>query len=249
MRCRWLLANLLWLAATAIAGGSANYAREDRWASEIVPAVVVGEPVYLATPERPRVLALYTEVARAKVGIVLFHGAGAHPDWGVIGALRARLADAGFATLAIQMPVLDADAPGAAYAELFPEAGDRIAAGIAFLRGRGIAAVAIVAHSMGAAMANAYLAQSGVAKIDAWVPIGMQVDFAAPPREPVLDVMAEHDLVEVFKAAPSRSMKLPHDACSRQITFAGADHYFGGSEAALAVALAPFLARAFARSC
>jgi alpha/beta superfamily hydrolase len=249
MRRRWLLAILLFFAASAIAGGSANYAREDRWASEIVPAVVVGEPVYLATPRRPRVLALYTEAAGSRAGIVLVHGAGVHPDWGLIGALRTRLADAGFTTLAIQMPVLDADAPGAAYAELFPEAADRIAAGIVFLRSRGIDAIAIVAHSMGAAMTNAYLASAGAAKIDAWVAIGMQVDFVAAPREPVLDVIAEHDLVDVFKVAPARSATLPRDACSRQITFAGADHYFGGSEAALAAAIAPFLVRALAKGC
>ncbi len=38
-------------------------ARELRWAEEVAPQVVVGEVVWLATPQRARVLALYADVA------------------------------------------------------------------------------------------------------------------------------------------------------------------------------------------
>ena len=39
----------------------------------------------------------------------LVHGLGIHPDWGLIGALRSDLPDAGYTTLSVQMPVLAAD--------------------------------------------------------------------------------------------------------------------------------------------
>jgi hypothetical protein len=235
------------------ASGGADYAREERWAQEIVPAVVVGEPVYLVTPSRPRVLALYTEAVKpgsgATRGVIIVHGIGVHPDWGLNGGLRTGLAEAGFATLSVQMPVLAADASRDAYAALFPEAGERIAAAIGFLHDRGVTRVAIVAHSMGAVMADAYLATAATTTIAAFVPIGMQTDFSAPPRVPVLDVAADNDLPQVREALPKRAPKLPHDRCSKQIVIAGTDHYMENRQKELVAAIAPFLKRALAGDC
>lgn len=250
-RCTGAIAALAAFAGSA--SGGADYAREERWAQEIVPAVVVGEPVYLVTPSRPRVLALYIEAAKpgdaATRGVIVVHGIGVHPDWGLIGGLRTGLADAGFTTLSVQMPVLAADAPRDAYAALFPEAGERIAAAIAFLRDRGVGHIAIVAHSMGAAMADAYLATRATVKVDAFVPIGMQIDFAAPPRMPVLDVAAENDLPQVRDGLPRRAPKLPRDTCSKQIVIAGTDHYMENRQNELVAAIASFLKRALAGGC
>lgn len=228
----------------------ADYAREDRLVAEIVPAIVVGEPVYLATSRRPSVLAIFTmPEAKPVGGAVIVHGLGVHADWGLINGLRTDLSDAGIATLSVQMPVLAADALRADYAALYPEAGERIAAGIAFLRGRGIGKIAIVAHSLGAVMADRYLASSGGSGVAAWVPIGMQGDFAAPPRQPVLDVIAQNDVPEVLDVAPSRANGLPRDACSRQITVRGTDHFMANRRNELAQSVAPFLARAFDARC
>ena len=136
------------LLVDACAAG-ADYAREDRLVAEIVPAIVVGDPVYLATSRRTSVLAIFTMPDVKPVGgAVIVHGLGVHADWGLINGLRTDLSDAGIATLSVQMPVLAADASRADYAALYPEAGERIAAGIAFLRGRGIGKIAIVAHSL-----------------------------------------------------------------------------------------------------
>ena len=78
------------LAASALAAGNgADYAREERWAQEIVPSLVVGDAVYLATPARERVLAILTVPPGAPAGgVVIVHGLGVHPDWGLIGGLR-----------------------------------------------------------------------------------------------------------------------------------------------------------------
>jgi pimeloyl-ACP methyl ester carboxylesterase len=228
----------------------ADYAREDRLVAEIVPAIVVGDPVYLATSRRPSVLAILTMPEGAPVGgVVIVHGLGVHADWRLINGLRTDLSEAGIATLSVQMPVLAAEASRADYAALYPEAGERIAAGIAFLRSRGIGRIAIVAHSLGAVMADKYLAASGGNGVAAFVPIGMQGDFTATPRQPVLDVIAQNDLPEVLDVAPVRATSLPRDACSRQITIPGSDHFMANRRKELAQDIGPFLARVYDARC
>lgn len=51
-------------------------------------------------------LALYTEAPSPNGSVILAHGLGVHPDWGVIGTLRVRLADRGYNMLSLQMPAL-----------------------------------------------------------------------------------------------------------------------------------------------
>jgi len=226
-----------------------DYVREGRWAQEILPSLVVGDAVYLATPARARVLALLTEPAAAAGAVVIVHGLGVHPDWGLNGALRANLADAGFTTLAVQMPVLAAGATRDDYAVTLAEAGDRIDAAIAYLRAHGARKVAIVAHSYGATMVDAYLARPDAQPIDAWAPIGMLARFRVPPKEPVLDIVAERDFSEVNAAAPLRKSALPADACSKTLTIAGADHYFQSAAKVLSETIAAFLAQVFSGRC
>jgi alpha/beta superfamily hydrolase len=239
----------LFAAASAAAAGI-DYEREERWAQEVEPAVVVGDVVYLATRERPRILAILTAPPTASKGtILLVHGLGVHPDFGMIGAMRTRLADAGYTTLSVQMPVKAAGATRDDYRDTLPEAGERIAAAIAHLRGSGSGKLAIVSHSLGAGMVNAYLARPDARPIDAWVPVGMFGSFAAKPKEPVLDIVAEREIAPVEETAPARPAALPKDGCSKQVTIGGADHYFERQQAELAAAIADFLRRAFAGEC
>jgi alpha/beta superfamily hydrolase len=231
----------------------ADDAREDRWAQEVAPQVVVGEVVWLATPRRAKVLALYTEVSTEvklrKGGVIIVHGLGVHPDWGLNGVLRTQLADRGFATLSVQMPVLGAGATREQYRALYPLAGERIAAALRDLRGRGITKVAIVSHSLGAGMVDAYLTRPDALPIAAWVPVGMLVDFSQAPREPTLDVVAGNDFPEVLASVKLRMPRLPRDRCSRVVTVAETDHYFERATEALNAAIVPFLDRAFAGDC
>src|SRR5438046_3779411 len=170
-------------AASTAAALAVDYAREERWAQEIVPSLVVGDAVYLPTPARARVLAILTVPAGpAAGGIVVVHGLGVHPDWGLIGGLRTGLAEAGFVTLSVQMPVLAADAARDDYIPALPEAAERIAAAVDYLRAKGVAKVAIVSHSLGASMANAFLARPGAPAIDAWAPGRMFGAFAVAPE-------------------------------------------------------------------
>jgi pimeloyl-ACP methyl ester carboxylesterase len=240
----------LGLVIASVAADATDDSREDRWAEEILPSIVVGDPVWLGTPSRKRVLALLTVPATAPKGaVIIVHGLGVHPDFGMIGGLRSRLADAGYATLSVQMPVLAANTPRDNYGVTLPAAGERIAAAIMLLRARGFAKVAIVAHSFGATMVDAYLARPDAQPIAAWVPIGMLVDFTSPPREPVLDLRAADELREVTATAPLRALRLPADICSRQLAIDDADHYFEHRQSELTSAIANFLDRVFAGKC
>ncbi len=246
---RLTVAGMIVLVAAAGAFAAPDYAREERWASEVVPGIVVGDAVWLATPSRARVLALYTEAPGSKGGVILVHGLGVHPDWGLIGGLRTGLADAGFTTLSVQMPVLAVEAPRDAYAALQLEADERIAAAVAFLRAHSTRRIAVVAHSVGASMVNAYLASRNATRIDAFVPIGMWGEFAVAPREPVLDLTADGDFPQVRESSPRRRTMLPRDACSAQVVIAGADHYMANRNKELVAALVPFLQRALMATC
>lgn len=244
----------LWLALLLLAfaqhGLAADYAREERWAQEIAPAIVVGDAVYLSTAARAKVFAILTAPSGApKGGVVIVHGLGVHPDWGLNGSLRTRLADAGFVTLSVQMPVLAAGATRDEYRITLPEASERISAAIRYLNEKGVARIAIVSHSLGATMANAYLARPDALAIAAWVPIGMFGAFDATPKEPVLDIIAERDFDDVRVAAKRRARDPLPAACSRQLTIADTDHYFDNRQAELAAAIAAFLERALGGTC
>lgn len=237
------------LGATVACAATADVARETRWAEQIVPQLVVGDAVWLTTPRHPRVLALYTEPAKAtREAVIVVHGMGVNPDWNLIGVLRTALADRGFATLSVQMPVLAADARSAEYRTLFPDAGERLTAAVSWLRAKGYARIAIVSHSMGSAMVDAWLA-SAPPGVDAWVPVGMMDPFTAPPREPVFDVVAERDFPEALAASKARKTQLPRDACSGALVVSNTDHYFGDAAPRLAEAIAPFIARALGGEC
>jgi alpha/beta superfamily hydrolase len=241
---------LSWMVTAGAQPAAPDREREERWAREVAPQVVVGDVMWLATPAHAKVLALYTAAEGARVGgAVIAHGAGVHPDFGLIGALRAALPERGITTLSVQMPVLAAGVSRDAYVGLYRNAGERLDAAIAALRAQGIANIAIVTHSLGAAMADAWLARAETPPIAAWVPVGMLVDFARAPREPVLDIVAQRDFPEAFSSAKLRQPRLPRDACSRAIVIADTDHYFENAAAPLAKAAGDFLVEAFAGRC
>src|SRR4051812_20970483 len=137
MRTTVRLSLLLLLLGPALLQAQPDYAREQRWASEITPALVVGEAIYLQQKSGHRFLALYTAVPKAGRAVIVVHGLGVHPDWGLIGALRTGLADDGYTTLSVQMPVLAASALGEEYPALFTDAADRLATAVNFLTGKG----------------------------------------------------------------------------------------------------------------
>lgn len=215
-----------------------NYAREKRWAEEIVPALVVGEAVWLEAPRTEKFLGIHTEVKDAKAAIVLAHGLGVHPDYGLIGQLRTRLADAGYTTLSIQMPILAADAPAARYPVLFWEADARFAAAVSFLWRKKHRRVVLVSYSMGSRMANHYIVAHPRVPLSGWISLSISNgEFAGLKRMsfPVFDVYAENDSDLVLKGVEKRAAVLKRMRGSSQAMVFGTDHQFAKKEKELAL--------------
>lgn len=235
---------LVILCVSGLACAQADYAREQRWADEITPAIVVGDPVRLEASGR-KFLALHTPRPGAHAGVVVVHGMGMHPDWGLINPLCSGLADQGYITLSIQMPVLAADADGAQYPPLYPEAAARLKAAVAFLRSRGTKKIAIVSHSLGARMTNFFLNGGHESGVDAWVAIGLSGEFSRPEtlKAPILDLFGETDFPAVLQNAEKRAAVLRTVRGSAQAQIAGADHFFNGRESELVRHVRMFLDR------
>lgn len=230
---------LLLLALAAGLAQAADYAREKKWADEITPGIVVGEPLYLDAAGH-KFLGLYAEAPKARAAVIVVHGLGVHPDWELIGVLRSQLAERGYTTLSVQMPVLAADAKAEQYPSTFDEADARLQAAAVFLKARGYGRVAIVSHSMGSRMSRHYLAGHPDASIAAWVAIGMPGDGYRGIRVPVLDLYGERDMPAVLAGAKQRAASLQVKG-SRQIAAPDADHFFNNRDAELIRDVAGFL--------
>lgn len=225
----------------ALAEPVADYAREKKWADEVVPGLVVGDPVYLQTPRgHHRFLTLFTPVEGTDKAAIVVHGLGIHPDWGMVGTLRTELADRGFTTLSIQMPILAADAKGEDYPPTFPEAAERIAEAVGFLKAKGYTQIAIVSHSMGSRMSLVYVSGKPDPAVRAWASLGISAGDYKSLQLPVLDLYGDNDLPPVLANAGMRKQSFTV-AGSRQVMIGRADHFFTGREAEMVAAVADFL--------
>lgn len=210
-----------------------DYAREKRWADQIVPTLVTGEAVWLEAPRTQKFLGIYTEAPNAKGAIILAHGLGVHPDWGVIGELRTRLAEAGYTTLSVQMPILAAEAPAARYPVLFWEADARFAGALTYLRRKHYDKIWLVSHSMGSRMANHYVSAHPQVPLAGWISLSISSGDLGPFKRikfPVYDVYGERDFEAVLKGAPKRAATLKGLRGSSQTMVFGADHFFEKKE-------------------
>ncbi|MCA1926282.1 MAG: alpha/beta hydrolase family protein [Thiobacillus sp.] len=238
----WSLDGIL-LCAWPLAGFAAgpDYAREAKWADEVVPGLVVGDPVYLQTPRgHHKFLTLFTPVAGSKQAVIVVHGMGIHPDWGMVGTLRTELADRGFTTLSIQMPILAADARGEDYPPTFREAAERIGGAVAFLKAKGYAEIAVVSHSMGSRMSLEYFKGKPDPVVKSWASLGPSFNRYERVKLPILDLYGDNDLPAVLGNAGSRKRSLVNPA-SRQVEVAKTDHFFTSHEGSMVGAVAEFL--------
>lgn len=217
MRLFSLLGLLLASLLPVQAGGPTitNVAREKNWADQVVDAVVVGEAVWLNARQH-KFLALYTPPTPAgNWGVILLHGRGVHPAWGFIDSLRADVAEAGFHTLSLQLPILAQDAKFGSYGQTFPEAYERIDSGIRYLKQKGVQHIVLLGHSTGAMTAVAYAAKRPQTPIAGIVAVGLST-FANGPdamqpvlmlksvRVPILDLYGANDLHEVLSYTAAR---------------------------------------------
>ena len=221
---------------------ASDYAREKKWADEILPAILVGDPIYLDLPNKHKSLGLLAEASKPKAAVIIAHGIGVHPDHGMISPLRQQLVDAGYTTLSLQMPILKADAKGEDYPPTFDEAAQRIEKAAAFLQSKGYKKIALVSHSLGCRMSYRYLSTRADTPIAAWVAIGNSVaDDTSKLKMPVFDLYGSNDLPAVVKSAPKRGELLKGRAGSMQQQMPGANHFFEGLEPKLVETVAGYL--------
>lgn len=225
-------------ATTTTSLGTPDYAREQRLAEQTRDAVFEGEVIDLNDGSND-FMAIQTDADEPRGGVIIAHGRGYHPDWeDVANPLRIGLAEQGWTTLSLQMPVLDKQAKYYDYVPLFPNASQRISSGIKHLKEQGISPIILVGHSCGGHMAMHWVRENGDSEIDGFVGLGLgATDFQQFMEEPypldkmtvpVLDAYGENEYPAVIKMAPERlaMMEKAGNPHSSQQILPSADHYF-----------------------
>lgn len=237
----------LWILAFCMVASAQDYEREARLSEQTLATLVVGDPVQLEQKNGHRFLGLYTHAAKERGSVVIAHGRGWSPDFDLYADLRTRLADAGYSTLSIQMPVLPGTAKLGDYLPIFSDSDERFSLSIKWLRTSGAHNVAIVSHSLGATMANHYLINKPNAAADAWVFIsiinGLEDMFRI--KIPVLDVFGSDDWEVTRFGAGERKAQILKIANSQQVVIADAQHFFEGKREELSRDVVVFLDRVF----
>ena len=174
---------------------SPDYEREKRWSDQILSGCLVGDVIWLEQANGHEFLALYTDAEKPRGAVIIGHGRGWNPDYELYGMLRVKLAEQGYTTLSIQLPVLGGGAKVGDYIPIYPNAEERYALAAKFLQDKGYKNIAIVSHSLGATMANQYLIHANYTPIKAWVFIGIinGLEEMFRIKIPVLDVFGGKD--------------------------------------------------------
>ena len=237
----------LLLAALSPPAAAQDYDKEKRWADDALKTLVVGEAAWLEQKNGHRFLALHTPAEKPRGAAIIAHGRGWSPDWELYGSLRAKIAEAGYTTLSIQLPVLPSTAILGLYVPLYPDARERFQLAVDFLKAKGYRNIAIVSHSLGATMANQYLIRTEDSTVKAWVFIGILqgLEEMYRIRIPTLDVYGSDDWSVTIYGAPEREKQLAKVPGSGQIMVPGAKHFFERQEDELVKIVAGFLDRTF----
>ena len=238
---------LLMLVLALPAWAISDYDREKRWADQIVPGLMVGEAVWLEQPNGHKFLTLYTEAQKPRGAIVLAHGRGWSPDYELYGILRTKLAEQGYTTLAIQLPVLGGGAKIGDYMATYPDAIERFQIAGKYLSDKGYKNIAIVSHSLGATMANQYLITVDKTPVKAWVFVGIinGLEEMFRIKIPVMDVFGGKDWEITQVGAYERKKQIDKVPGSEQVVVPNALHFFEGREDELVSIITGFLDRVF----
>ncbi|GIS88803.1 MAG: hypothetical protein CM1200mP18_15130 [Gammaproteobacteria bacterium] len=156
------------------------------------------------------------------------------------------MAEHGWHTLSIQMPILRNGAELEEYVLLYPEVPPRLKAAERFLKQKGVDTLVIIAHSQGATMSSYYLSRNGN-EIQGFVAIGMSatqkdndINSAISLKNiniPVLDLYGSDDLLGVLETAELRKQASTHNAGYSQQVIQGANHFFDEMDDELIVAV------------
>lgn len=224
-----------------------DYPREKRWADQVVPGLVVGEAVWIAQKNDHKFLSLWTEAEKPRGAIILAHGRGWNPDFELYGVLRVKLAEQGYSTLSIQLPILGGGAKIGDYIPTYPEAAERFQLAANWLKARGYNNISIVSHSLGATMSNQYLINTNDTSVKAWVFIGIinGLEEMFRIKIPVLDVYGGKDWEVTQVGAYERRRQILKIAGSQQVVVPDALHFFEQKEEELVKVVVTWLDEVF----
>lgn len=208
--------------ATSTAGSGAPPAAASPTPEELIDAQLRSSPAGSDAIDLnaggTKVLALYRPQTRgtAAGGVVLLHDVGAHADWpALIGPLRRALPQYGWSTLSVELPAPAVAAQPAAYGALVAPAQARIAAAVAFLKGKGLSHIALVGHGLGGLDALIYAGTNPDPALSALVVIGLgSYGNLQPPQHvldllnkvnvPIFDLYGRDDSSDVLRGAAQR---------------------------------------------
>jgi hypothetical protein len=219
---------------------AASLQRERLIAERIIQSDTHAETVWLDA-SRNRFLALHRKPPNSKIlgGIVLLHDRESHPQMGVIRSLASGLADRGWETLAIQLP-LAAQVEANAYPTISGESEARILAAIGFFSDKQNRNLALLGHGLGARLGFVTLKNTPQPSVRALVAIGMPAYSATvvdPASEtivslqiPVLEILGKGERRAVIHSADLRQAQVKRAGFRRyrQDWMTGADHEFHG---------------------
>jgi hypothetical protein len=190
-------------------------------------------------------LSLYTEPANPEIqqAAIILHGMGMHADWPeLILPLRKQIPSQDWASLSVQLPLLDPQINHAEYGRTFKLANDRIRLAIRYLQNRGMKDIVIIGFGFGATTAINYLTTVN-SSIKAMVGISMQPhQFLKPKYDllgelsnikiPLLDIYAAGDFSGVLKSVDDRRLAGSKGAnhLYHQIKLKEAKRYFTGKD-------------------
>jgi len=220
---------------------ASDTAKEKRWADQIVDSIMVGDAEWLKVGNA-KILSIFTENTTEKAigGAIVLHGSGVHPNWDqVVRPLRSQLADYGWSTLSIQLPVLSNEAEYKEYIPLFKDVAPRIQAGVAYFKSKGVKNIVVVAHSLGSSMAAYYLANKPDPSIRAFVAVGVSGNMHSDDKVgyltslktiklPILDIYGSSDLDSVLKSTKAKAdtARKAGNKNYTQLEISGANHFF-----------------------
>jgi hypothetical protein len=219
-----------------------HFEREQRLESQIADGVMEGDVEYLEVDGK-EVFSIFMESEeKTNTGVILLHTRGTNPnDEHIAKPLRIDIAEKGYHTLSVQMPVLEKTATYYDYVPLFHHSHPRIKAAIDFYKNIGVKNIVFVAHGCGGHMLMSYIDKWGDNDIKAVIGIGLGATDTgqevvkqyplATMKAPVLDIIGSKDYRSVKKHFKSRT---PHlklgNKHNKQVIIKGNHHNHDGKE-------------------
>jgi hypothetical protein len=195
---------------------------EQYWKRTISENLKIGEPIELKAGEQP-FFGIYTKQNRLKQrgSAIIIHGKAEHPNWNeVIRPLRTQLADYGWNTLSIQMPIRNKPLKTKEDIEKFNQQGTlRLDNTLVYLKDKKTPSIFLITHGENAEIALSYIKDNPKHIIDGLVFVSMPLKMAHKQKSiellellvlPVLDIYAGKDLETVTLTAKER-----HSAAKR----------------------------------